>query len=64
MLDVFREEPLPAGHPFWRHPKVTVTPHAAAPTIFAAAEAQVIENVRRLECGEPPMGAVDRSKGY
>jgi glyoxylate/hydroxypyruvate reductase A len=64
MLDVFREEPLPAVHPFWRHPKIVVTPHAAAPTIVAAAEAQVIENLRRLERGESPLGTVDRSKGY
>lgn len=64
MLDVFREEPLPASHPFWSHPKIVVTPHAAAPTIIDAAEAQVIENVRRLERGEPPLGVVDRTKGY
>jgi len=64
MLDVFREEPLPQSHPFWRHPKVIVTPHAAAPTIIAAAEIQVIENIRRLERGDPPLGVVDRSKGY
>lgn len=64
MLDVFRDEPLPSTHPFWRHPKIIVTPHAAAPTIPNAAEAQVIENVRRLERGEPPLGVVDREKGY
>lgn len=64
MLDVFREEPLPAAHPFWRHPKIIVTPHAAAPTIIAAAEAQVIESIRRLERGETPPGLVDRKKGY
>jgi glyoxylate/hydroxypyruvate reductase A len=64
MLDVFREEPLPAQHPYWRHPKVIVTPHAAAPTIVDAAERQVIENVRRIERGEAPLGVVDRTKGY
>jgi glyoxylate/hydroxypyruvate reductase A len=64
MLDVFREEPLPARHPFWCHPKIVVTPHTAAPTIVAAAEAQVIENIRRLERDEPPLGVVDRKKGY
>jgi glyoxylate/hydroxypyruvate reductase A len=64
MLDVFRQEPLPASHAFWRHPKIVITPHVAAPTIIAAAEIQVIENIRRLERGEPPLGVVDRNKGY
>src|SRR5262249_32663936 len=31
-LDVFATEPLPADHPFWRHPRVIVTPHIAAMT--------------------------------
>jgi len=64
MLDVFREEPLPSSHPFWRHPKVVVTPHVAAPTIASEVQAQVIENIRRLERGESPLGLVDRDRGY
>jgi glyoxylate/hydroxypyruvate reductase A len=64
MLDVFREEPWAATHPFWSHPKIVVTPHAAAPTIVAAAEAQVMENIRRIESGEPSLGLVDRARGY
>jgi glyoxylate/hydroxypyruvate reductase A len=64
MLDVFEKEPLPATHPFWRHPKVIVTPHVAAPTLASESEAQVVENIRRLERGEPPLGHVDRDKGY
>jgi glyoxylate/hydroxypyruvate reductase A len=64
MLDVFREEPLPSTHPFWRHPKIVVTPHIAAPTIASEVQAQVIDNIRRLERGEPPVGLVDPSRGY
>jgi glyoxylate/hydroxypyruvate reductase A len=64
MLDVFREEPLPPSHPFWRHPKIVVTPHVAAPTIASEVQAQVIENIRRLERGDPPIGLVDIARGY
>lgn len=64
MLDVFRDEPLPADHPFWVHPKIIITPHVAAQTNALLAQAQVIESIRRLERGEVPRGVVDRSKGY
>ena len=64
MLDVFREEPLPSSHPFWGHPKIVVTPHVAAPTIASEVQAQVIDNIRRLERGDPPIGLVDIVRGY
>jgi phosphoglycerate dehydrogenase-like enzyme len=32
VLDVFEEEPLPAGHPFWTMPQVVITPHVAGTT--------------------------------
>lgn len=64
MLDVFETEPLPESHPFWRHPKVLVTPHVAGVTIASEAQAQVIDNVKKMECGETPLGLVDREKGY
>ncbi|PCJ07426.1 MAG: glyoxylate/hydroxypyruvate reductase A [Rhodobacteraceae bacterium] len=63
-LDVFRVEPLPADHPYWAHPNVTVTPHIAAET-RAITSAQVIaENIRRGEVGEPYLHLVDRGLGY
>jgi glyoxylate/hydroxypyruvate reductase A len=64
MLDVFRDEPLPPAHAFWRHPKIIVTPHVAAPTIVDTAEQQVIANIERLERGEMPIGVVSRERGY
>lgn len=63
-LDVFHEEPLPAAHPYWRHPKVLVTPHASALTLIDEAAAQVAGKIRRLERGEPVTGVVDLARGY
>jgi len=63
-LDVFRTEPLPAGHPFWDHPKVTVTPHMASLTVPDSAAGWVAENIRRVEQGRAPLGVVDRARGY
>lgn len=63
-LDVFHEEPLPADHPYWSHPKVTVTPHVASLTIPHSAAAYVADNIRRVERGEPMLNVVDFSAGY
>lgn len=63
-LDVFRVEPLPADHPFWSHPKVTVTPHIAADTRAEGAARVLVENIRRGEAGEPFLNLVDRQRGY
>lgn len=63
-LDVFRVEPLPPDHPFWAHPKVTVTPHIAAQTRPLTASRVIVENIRRGEAGEPFLHQVDRVRGY
>jgi len=62
-LDVFHVEPLPQEHGFWRHPKVTLTPHIAAVTDPRACVAQVIGNIGRLERGEAPINLVDLRRG-
>jgi len=64
MLDVFRDEPLASDHPFWTHPRVSLTPHIAAQPIAELAMDQILENIRRLENGAPPMGKVDPALGY
>lgn len=63
-LDVFRTEPLPADHPFWAHPKVTVTPHIASETRAKSAATVIAENIRRGEAGAPFLHLVDRAAGY
>lgn len=63
-LDVFRIEPLPNDHPFWAHPRVTVTPHIASATRAGTASAVVAENIRRSEAGEALLYVVDRTAGY
>jgi glyoxylate/hydroxypyruvate reductase A len=63
-LDVFRTEPLPAEHPFWGHPKVTVTPHMASLTVPHSAAQWIAENIRRIERGEAPLNVVDLKTGY
>ncbi len=63
VLDVLREEPPAADHPFWRHPKVTLTPHVSGWHLSGGFE-QVAENYRRLQAGQPLLNEVDRSLGY
>jgi glyoxylate/hydroxypyruvate reductase len=63
-LDVFEPEPLPPGHPFWTHPRVVMTPHAASITIPASAAPQVVDNLRRAREGRPLLNLVDFVVGY
>ena len=63
-LDVFRTEPLPAGHPFWRHPRITLTPHTSARTLRDESIAQMVGKIGALERGETIAGIVDPVRGY
>jgi len=65
-LDVFAAEPLPAGHPFWRHPRVLVSPHVAAVTarFWERETGLIVENIRRYLAGSPLTNTVDLEAGY
>ena len=63
-LDVFRTEPLPAGHPFWNNPRITLTPHTSARTLRDESIAQLAGKIAAMQRGEPVAGIVDAARGY
>lgn len=63
-LDVFRQEPLPQDHPFWGHPRITITPHVAAASLREDSIAQVARKINSYLRGEPLTGVVQRNRGY
>jgi glyoxylate/hydroxypyruvate reductase A len=63
-LDVFSTEPLPAAHPYWGHPRVTVTPHIASTTRPKTAAQTIAANIAGHEKGQQLQNLVDRSAGY
>ncbi|HCE90981.1 MAG: glyoxylate/hydroxypyruvate reductase A [Burkholderiales bacterium GWA2_64_37] len=63
-LDVFRTEPLPAGHAFWTHPRITITPHTSARTLRDESIAQIARKMVALERGEAVAGIVNPARGY
>ncbi len=63
-LDVFEQEPLPAGHPFWSHPQINITPHIASLTTPGSVAPQIVDNYYRARQNRPLLNVVDRSRGY
>jgi glyoxylate/hydroxypyruvate reductase len=64
ILDVFREEPLPPDHPFWRHSRIVVTPHVAGAAEVRTAAPIIADAIRRAEAGLPLRDVVDPERGY
>lgn len=67
VLDVFSQEPLPAGHPLWGLPNVIFTPHISAisPRRFWDRQLELfLDNWDRYRRGEPLRNMVDKRAGY
>jgi phosphoglycerate dehydrogenase-like enzyme len=65
-LDVFVNEPLPAGHPFYRMETVLMSAHCADHTRTWRDDAVrlFLDNLRRFRGGEPLRNVVDKRRGY
>lgn len=66
VLDVFREEPLPAGHPFWENPQVIVSPHMCGD--FQGYTSTLVDlfadNFAAWRSGRPLRNVVDKQRRY
>jgi glyoxylate/hydroxypyruvate reductase len=63
-LDVFATEPLVSGHPFWRHPKIVISPHDASDVRVEAVAATLVATADAIQAGQRPPYAIDRRRGY
>ena len=63
-LDVFHQEPLPTGHPFWEHDKIHMTPHYASVSDTDSVIPQIVGNYIRLQQGEPLLNLVSKERRY
>jgi phosphoglycerate dehydrogenase-like enzyme len=65
-VDVFDQEPLPAGHPFYGLQNVLLSPHCAdhTPDWLERAMQFFIDQFARFSKGEPLLNIVDKHLGY
>jgi glyoxylate/hydroxypyruvate reductase len=63
-LDVCIDEPAKPDHPFWKHPKLTLTPHIAAMTLREDSVAQIAQKIQALERNETISGVIQPERGY
>ena len=64
VLDVFEQEPLPEGHPFWTTPNLLITFHTSAPSLPADLTNLFVENYHRFIAGKELKYQVDFERGY
>jgi phosphoglycerate dehydrogenase-like enzyme len=65
-VDVFAQEPPPAGHPLYGLDNVILSPHVSGflPSYDEKCSVLFAENLRRHLAGEPLLNLVDRARGY
>lgn len=63
-LDVFATEPLPANHPLWSNPHVTITPHVCGPLVAEDVVPHFIANYQAFSRGHPLKNVIDLEKQY
>jgi len=63
-LDAFAQEPMPPEHPFWKHPRITVTPHIATRTPAAVIARQTLAHLAAVRAGRAHAVAIDLDRGY
>ncbi len=66
VLDVFEQEPLPPGHPFFSLDNVLLSPHCADHTAGWLDQSMelFLENFAHFAKGEPLRNVVDKARGY
>jgi glyoxylate/hydroxypyruvate reductase A len=63
-LDVLEVEPPADDHPFWDHPKITLTPHYACAGRAIYGAQVIIDAIKGMRAGKPLARVVDKSEGY
>ena len=63
-LDVFHIEPLPSEHPFWKHPKILITPHIASLMDPVAGGKEIAKNMLKFAKGQKVKNLIPSGKEY
>ncbi len=63
VLDVTQVEPLPRSHPFWPHPKITITPHISGWNVNDGYN-EIAQNYLKITSDQPIKNQINRNKGY
>ena len=64
ILDVYKQEPLPSNHPFWKQKNIRIWPHVAAETNPETAAKQIANAIKCINEDKLPPNIVDRKLGY